>query len=55
MQGVPVMFGRCHDLLDPPPRGRTTPIPDPPIGRIWIALGTTYMKEVVEFAQHGVG
>jgi hypothetical protein len=43
---------RSHDLLDAPPSGRAAPFPDPPIGRIWIALTTSKMKSMIKLAEH---
>jgi hypothetical protein len=41
-----------HDFLDARPRCCAAPSPDPPIGRIWIVLASTYLEGVIEFGEH---
>lgn len=48
-------LGGSHDFLDAPPRGRPAPTPDSAVGRIWIALASPQMKDMIEFGDHAAG
>ena len=43
--------GSGHEFLYAPPSGRAAPTPDPPKGKIWIALASTYLEDVIEFGE----